>query len=290
MEPQTPDAPLPPAENQTTASSDAAAAAAAERFANYPEDLRGPWSSLDVLLFIAFALGAQVVLEYALINIFLAFGWVRADPLVLRTFSSSNAVYVTLRQFLWSLAMMGFLYFLLRPRSRDGFWRSIGWRPAGQSAVPRASSYAVFALCGVPLAIFINLLSSLARPEQPVPMEVFFRDKLSVLLLTAMGLLVAPLVEETIFRGFLYPVLARRWGVAGGVLLTGLLFGLLHAAQLWGAWLQIGLLVLVGLVFTAVRAWTRSVVPCYFLHLGYNAFLFLGFYIGTRGLQNLPLR
>jgi hypothetical protein len=145
-------------------------------------------------------------------------------------------------------------------------------------------------LGGVPLAILIQFLSALAQPEREVPMQVFFRDKQSVLLLTGMGILVAPLVEETLFRGFLYPVLARRWGAAGGVLFTGLLFGLMHAAQLWGAWAQVGLLVLVGFVFTAVRAWTKSVVPCYFLHLGYNAFLFVGFFIGTRGLQNLPVR
>jgi membrane protease YdiL (CAAX protease family) len=281
-----PETPAPPPE----ISAPTQTVAPAEPFAQFPEDLRGPWTSTDVLLFIGFALGAQLVLEYALINVFVWTGWVRPDPIVLRVFTSGNAIYVTLRQFLWSLFALGFLYFILRPRSRDGFWRTIGWRRAGDAGVPRVASYWVFALCGVPLAIFIQLLSALAQPERPVPMEVFFRDKLSVILLTAMGLLVAPLVEETVFRGFLYPVLARRWGVAGGVLVTGLLFGLLHAAQLWGAWLQIGLLVIVGLVFTAVRAWTRSVIPCYFLHLGYNAFLFLGFYIGTRGLQNLPLR
>jgi hypothetical protein len=184
--------------------------------------------------------------------------------------------------------MLIFLYYLLHPRTREGFWSVLGWRAIPVTGVPRAAKYWMYALAGVPLAIAIQLLSKFVQPEQPVPMEVFFRDKDSVLLLTTMGVLVAPVVEETLFRGFLYPVLARRWGPAGAVALTGILFGFMHAPQLWGAWFQIGLLMLVGMSFTAVRAHTKSVVPCYFLHLGYNAFLFLGFYVYTQGLQNLP--
>ncbi|HWQ03663.1 MAG TPA: CPBP family intramembrane glutamic endopeptidase [Candidatus Nitrosotenuis sp.] len=290
MDSPPPENSLPPETPQTPAEAAPAPASPPVPFAEFPEDLRGPWTGTDVLLFIGFAIGSQLVLEYVLINIFVNLGMVRADPVVIRVFSSSNALYVTIRQLAWSVVLLAFLFYLLRPRSRDGFWRTIGWRPASASAVPRASAYWVYLLCGVPLAIFIQFLSAMAQPEREVPMQVFFRDKQSVLLLTGMGILVAPLVEETLFRGFLYPVLARRWGPAGGVLLTGLLFGLLHAAQLWGAWVQIGLLMLVGFVFTAVRAWTKSVVPCYFLHLGYNAFLFVGFFIGTRGLQNLPVR
>ncbi len=69
-----------------------------------------------------------------------------------------------------------------------------------------------------------------------------------------LGVLVAPLVEETIFRGFLYPVIARRLGIAAGIAITGTLFGLMHAAQLWGGWGQIALLIFVGVVLTWVRA------------------------------------
>jgi len=90
------------------------------------------------------------------------------------------------------------------------------------------------------------------------------------------------------FRGFLYPVLARKFGKPAGVLVVGTLFGLLHAAQLWGGWGQIFLLVLVGVFFTYVRARTGSTLASYLLHLGYNGFLLLGFYLATSGLKNLP--
>ena len=97
------------------------------------------------------------------------------------------------------------------------------------------------------------------------------------MLFAVLGVLVAPLVEETIFRGFLYPVIARRLGIAAGVAITGTLFGLMHAAQLWGGWGQIALLILVGIVLTWVRARTGTVAASYFVHLGYNGLQLLGY-------------
>ena len=90
-----------------------------------------------------------------------------------------------------------------------------------------------------------------------------------------LGVLVAPVLEETIFRGYIYPVAARSFGVTGGVLFTGTIFGLLHASQLWGGWGQIALLVVVGIVFTYARAATHTVVASYLMHVSYNSFLFL---------------
>ena len=104
-----------------------------------------------------------------------------------------------------------------------------------------------------------------------------------MILYAVLGVLVAPLVEETIFRGFLYPVIARRLGIAAGVLITGMLFGLLHAAQLWGGWGQIVLLIVVGVVLTAVRARTGTVSASYFVHLGYNGLQLLGYLVYVIG-------
>jgi uncharacterized protein len=92
----------------------------------------------------------------------------------------------------------------------------------------------------------------------------------------ATSVLVAPVFEETVFRGYIFPVVARSWGVAAGVLGTGILFGLLHAPQLWGGWLQIGELVAVGIIFTCARALTRTVLASFLLHLSYNFFVSFG--------------
>lgn len=103
-----------------------------------------------------------------------------------------------------------------------------------------------------------------------------------------MSVLLAPMFEETIFRGYIYPAVARRFGIAASVAFTGVLFGMLHAPQLWGGWAQIGLLILVGIIFTYARAKTGTVVASYLLHLSYNSSLFFGFLVGSHWLRVIP--
>jgi membrane protease YdiL (CAAX protease family) len=100
--------------------------------------------------------------------------------------------------------------------------------------------------------------------------------------------LLAPLVEETIFRGYIYPVIARSFGKVWGILATGALFGLLHASQLWGGWSQIALLVFVGIVLTLARAVSRSVMASFVMHTSYNSLQVIGLLIATHGLRHLP--
>jgi len=83
-------------------------------------------------------------------------------------------------------------------------------------------------------------------------------------------------------------VLARSFGVPAGVFVTGVLFGLIHAEQLRGAWGQLALLMIVGIVFTFARARTGTVLASYLLHLSYNSTLCIGFYFGTEGLRRFP--
>ena len=71
----------------------------------------------------------------------------------------------------------------------------------------------------------------------------------------------------------------RRLGIAAGILVTGTLFGLTHAAQLWGGWGQIALLIFVGIVLTWVRARTGTVAASYCVHLGYNGLQLVGYLI-----------
>ena len=101
----------------------------------------------------------------------------------------------------------------------------------------------------------------------------------------AMAVLVAPLVEETVFRGYLYPLFARTFGVASSVILTGILFGLMHGAQLGWTWGLVLVLVAVGVIFTLVRARTGSVYASFLLHLGYNSMIAALTILGPGGIE-----
>jgi hypothetical protein len=95
-------------------------------------------------------------------------------------------------------------------------------------------------------------------------------------------------VEETVFRGYLYPLFAKSFGIIPGILLTGILFGLMHGAQLGWTWGIVGLLILVGIIFTFARAYTGTVLASFLLHLGYNSMIAVATIIGTRGFTHIP--
>jgi uncharacterized protein len=187
-----------------------------------------------------------------------------------------------------SVVLLAYLAVQMRHTFRAPFWRTIGWRPLESSQKPRAAAYLGLILSGCMLAILVTISSALFKSPKQTLMQEFFQDRRSALLLMAMAVLVAPVLEETIFRGYIYPVIARSFGVTTSILVTGTLFGFMHASQLWGAWAKIALLVVVGIVFTYARARTRTVVASYLLHVSYNSFLFLGFLVASHGFRYFP--
>jgi hypothetical protein len=168
---------------------------------------------------------------------------------------------------------------MLVARTDAPFWPSIGWREMRHGSGKIRDSALQFLAGGAVLAVVVSFAGGFLNSKETLPIEQLLQARVSILLFGVLGVLVAPLVEETIFRGFLYPVIARRLGIAAGIAVTGTLFGLMHAAQLWGGWGQIALLILVGVVLTWVRARTGTVAASYFVHLGYNGLQLVGYLI-----------
>jgi membrane protease YdiL (CAAX protease family) len=146
----------------------------------------------------------------------------------------------------------------------------------------------VYFLTGCGLSIFVFGLTAVVKPPENTPIEEVFKVKTTAMLFVAMAVLVAPLVEETVFRGYLYPMFARWIGVGPSIILTGVLFGLMHGPQLGGAKSLIALLTFVGIVFTYVRARTGSVFASYLMHLGYNSLIGVSLVLETHGFTRIP--
>lgn len=140
---------------------------------------------------------------------------------------------------------------------------------------------------GVALAFAVDFVSRFLPIPKQLPIEEFFRTPGGAYAMMFFGVLIAPLVEELYFRGLLYPVLNRRLGAVAGLLLSAAGFALLHAGQLALAWAPLLVLFSVGVVFTLVRARSRSVGPSMLMHMGYNGALFAMIYIGTNGFRDL---
>jgi membrane protease YdiL (CAAX protease family) len=248
-------------------------------------DSRTPfqWTDLIYLMLFYFVAGGVLTLIVAA-GAFIFFG---ISPSELKTSTAAWASVMIVTQALLSGATLAFLYVVVRGRSAAPFWQTMGWRRFRNMA-SSASVVLRYVFGGFALALVVGWLGNFVGRESGIPMEQLFRSRQSVLMLMALGILVAPLVEETIFRGCIYPVIARKFGITTGIIATGALFGLAHAQQLGGAWGQIGLLICVGIVLTYVRARAGTVAASYFVHLGYNTILFAGFFIATGGLRHLP--
>jgi len=244
-----------------------------------PEDLRVPWGWPEVGLFVILGVIASVVVTWGLAEMTVWFFGAKSTDVFGSTMSTAKSVVVLVSQALLDGGAILYLYLILLNRTSAPFWKSIGWREMRPGMGTIRSSATRFLAGGAMLALVVTFAGSFFNSKQALPIEELLKARVSVLLFAILGVLVAPLVEETIFRGFLYPVIARRLGITAGIAITGTLFGLMHAAQLWGGWGQIGLLILVGIVLTWVRARTGTVAASYFVHLGYNGLQLIGFLI-----------
>lgn len=250
-----------------------------------PDDLGVPWGWVDVLLLAAIGLLGTFAVSLVLI---LGAGALGVNVTQLRNSTSQQSIFLIVNQVVISFILLLYLAAQMRIRFHAPFWHTIGWKGIDTGAAPRPLVYLGYIFAGFFLALLVQLASAAVGTKAKLPIEVFFQDRRSALLLMLMGVLVAPIVEETIFRGYLYPVVARSFGITTGVFATGILFGLLHAPQLKGGWGQIALLMVVGIVFTYARSTKKSVLASYLLHVSYNSFLFLEFIVASSGFRHLP--
>ena len=251
-----------------------------------PDDLRVPWGWRDLLLLIGVAAIATVVIQLLLVVALR----LRGIPLA-RLQDNSDGVALAAAiaaQVVIDFALLGYMAAQIRLWYHAPFWQTIGWRPIKTEKYSPAIAYMGFAFGGFILVAFVSLASSAFPPSHPLPIENIFQNRPAVLMYMFAAVFVAPLVEETLFRGYLYPVVARTFGVWGGIAIVGTLFGLLHSVQLWGGWWQIALLVFVGIVLTAVRAVSGTLVGSYIVHLIYNSVQVVAFLLATQGGRHIP--
>src|SRR5262249_33212277 len=145
-------------------------------------------------------------------------------------------------QLLAYLVVLGFMVVVVKRDPGRHFWPSIRWN--------WPSNWSRFLMLGVLLAFVLQGLAHFLPMPKQVAVDRFFETAPEAWVLSLFGVTFAPLVEELFFRGFLYPVLVRRMGMATAVLLTSAGFGLIHAPQLGRAWAPVLVVFLVGLALT----------------------------------------
>lgn len=168
--------------------------------------------------------------------------------------------------------LLGVLYLLVAWRYEQPFWRSLGW-----------TVFRLPFLCaavGPVLAITTSTLGVLMKaPPDPSPIEDLISDRRSLFVMMLFLTVFGPVFEELVFRGFLFPLLARSLGPWPGILLAGTLFALVHGSEYHWHWQHLTLVALAGTVFGFLRYKTGSTAAATLAHTGYNATLFVVFLV-----------
>ncbi len=121
--------------------------------------------------------------------------------------------------------------------------------------------------------IFDGLTLALGKPLVPPTIRALYQGSAwGVVVLAFAVIAAAPLMEEILFRGLLYTALAARVSVPAGVAITSLAFGAVHVCTYGTDWYSILQTLVMGLVLTLLRAWTRSVWPSAVTHVTNNLY------------------
>lgn len=148
-------------------------------------------------------------------------------------------------------------------------WNALGFRSFNMKRalilVP------VVLLAGLLINYLYQVLISLVGIEPPpaVPPE-FIQSGLSLAMLSLLAIFVAPIAEETFFRGFIFTGIGKRFGYGWGAIASALLFAFAHIQP--GALLPIFLL---GLLLAWLYIRTHSIWPCILTHFAYNSLALL---------------
>lgn len=140
------------------------------------------------------------------------------------------------------------------------------------------------------LCLFVNFgMQLLPIPEEVLAEYAAASEGLMegpLLLLFMSNVIMAPLIEEILFRGLVFTRLQKAMPVWGALILSSFFFGLMHGQILWVCYTT-----LVGVVlgFAAWRA--KSTLAPMFMHFAFNLFgTCLGYFVeSVTGLTSLVL-
>jgi len=152
-----------------------------------------------------------------------------------------------------------------------GFSWPKSWGPLKGSLICVGLAIALLAVGGV-----ITTFLGGAKTQLDLIIESSAATRITIALLS---FLTAPFVEELIYRGVVYPAVARLTGAGWAIAIVSVLFAGIHYWQYKNNLGVILVITILSIVLTTLRAVTGSLLPPFMLHLIFNglqsAFLLL---------------
>lgn len=162
------------------------------------------------------------------------------------------------------LLTLGLAWAVVTNFGKRPFWSTLGWR------YTHWTDFIVWVFLAVALLLFGGLLTRYYGGEPTDIDQIINNSAASRFVLAFLATATAPIVEEVIYRGILYPALQRAIGVAWAVIAVTLLFASVHVVQYYNNISVIAAIGVLSLSLTLVRAYTKSLLPCFVIHLVFN--------------------
>jgi membrane protease YdiL (CAAX protease family) len=264
--------PIEPVEPQSAAATSAVVSVASAESAP-PRD--PVWNGWDVLALVFVA----IVLFFGLLFLVTAFFSGATFQQKLNRFAAVPELALGV-QALVELLLIGCMYLIVAARTGGArFWKSVHWNwPANMGT---------YLFVGALMqTVFIFVERFLPFPKE-TPFDAVLRRPYSIVAIAIFSVTLGPLFEELFFRGFLYGVLRRPFGVFTAIVGTALPFGLVHAAQYGYSWASVMLIFAVGVVLATVREKKQSLAASFLVHVAYNSVIVLILLIATGGFRHL---
>jgi membrane protease YdiL (CAAX protease family) len=154
-------------------------------------------------------------------------------------------------------------------RLADGSAAGIGWRPAPKQAY-------LAAIMGLVVVTIVGALIQHIWPPGPAEVKnnpylhIFGQSRLGLAMLFLLAAILAPPIEELVFRGGILSALTPKCGPLPAALITTILFTAAHVLEFIYYWPGMGVIFAVALVLAWLRLTYHSIRPGILLHILFN--------------------
>jgi uncharacterized protein len=159
-------------------------------------------------------------------------------------------------------------WLILRAGGLRPFWKSVGFEwPQNMSRSMATLLSLMTALVLLALAWLVTTLYGGGETQ----LDLLVKSSLPARFATAfVAVFTAPLIEELIYRGVLYPAIEKAAGVGVAIGIVSLLFAGVHVFQYINNVAVIIVITLLSFTLTTARAVTGKVLPSFIMHLVFN--------------------
>ncbi|HJY27493.1 MAG TPA: type II CAAX endopeptidase family protein [Pyrinomonadaceae bacterium] len=166
------------------------------------------------------------------------------------------------------LLTLYFAYLVVTEGGLRPFWKTVGWAwPKGTTPVTAVLLSGLIALVLYGLAWGVTTLYGGGKTELDMLIESSIYTRVATAFL---AFATAPLVEEVVYRGVIYPAIEKVMGMSIAIAVVSMLFAGVHVWQYRNNLAVIVVITLLSITLTVARAVTGKLLPSFVIHLIFN--------------------